>query len=229
MALRNGMGTVNGYKIGLNARLEEADLSGADLVGAKLIGAHLDDADLSNAILTDADLTDAELVNANLTSTDLTNSDLTYAILSGAILRDANFRRARLIAADLSDTDLSGADLTDADLRGANITNAIIDQDHVALFEAAFHKMLNTVTVNPRRTTNPALSLKQEQELLSILRKTRAVTKKVNTPEGSYYGLDFNATLARGLRNYEEETGKRPSKAVIARADRFFRIGEYDF
>ena len=193
MALKNGTGTVNGYKIGPNA-----DLDGADLEGANLMGADLTGADLREANLKDADLRGANLMGADLTG------------------------------ADLEGANLSGANLTGANLQGAFFGYTTLDAYHVPLIEGACREMLNTATVNPRRDPNPALSSKQEQELLKILRKTRAVPRKVQTRDGSYYDLDFNATLARALNDYEDATGKHPSKAVIARADRFFRIGEYD-
>ena len=98
------------------------------------------------------------------------------------------------------------------------------------------------------REQNPPRGLKNEERLLKILNQTRAVTKKVKShllehmtlaearrrqpdidDKGYFVTLDFYATLARGLKNYEEAVGRPPTKAEIKRADRFFRIGEYDY
>jgi len=76
MAMKNGEGTANGYKIG-----PYADLTGADLSGAMLRRANLSFANLTDANLTDADLSYAILDRATLTG----------AMLDGSILRGTNF------------------------------------------------------------------------------------------------------------------------------------------
>ena len=57
---------VNGYIVGANVNLIDADLTGADLTDAVLTGADLSGADLSNANLTGADLTGADLTGTNV-------------------------------------------------------------------------------------------------------------------------------------------------------------------
>ena len=103
----DGTGSVNGYQIGPNVDLMEADLTGADLTGADLTGANLSDANLSNANLSNANLTAADLRGANLTgvkSGGITGTPFTlptgwatgwvlingYLIGSGANLANAN-------------------------------------------------------------------------------------------------------------------------------------------
>jgi hypothetical protein len=103
---------LNGEKIG-----KQADLSGANLSGADLSGANLRSADLSGADLRSADLSGANLSYANLRS----------ANLSGANLRSANLRSANLSGADLSGANLSGADLRSANLSGATLRSADLD------------------------------------------------------------------------------------------------------
>ena len=243
MALKNGTGTVNGYKIGPEAQLAGANLEGADLAGADLEGANLERAKLTRANLRGANLHyanlrgallfEANLRGANLYEATLSQAHLENAQLEHAILRIANLYGAELAGADLEFADLRGANLEGASLMGVNFLFTAVDPDHIPLIEADLNKMLTSLRVSGDRATgdrnaNPALSAKSEQELLKILRKTRAVARKVQTRDGSYYDLDFNATLARALNDYEDATGKHPSKAVIARADRFFRIGEYD-
>ena len=84
MALKNGKGTVNGYKIGPKAFLTGAHLYATDLSGAKLQRADLACADLQGADLSGADLSGANLSCANLLQADLTGADLTDADLLGA-------------------------------------------------------------------------------------------------------------------------------------------------
>jgi hypothetical protein len=88
MALKNGKGTVNGYKIEPHA----------NLVGANLSGANLRDADLSFA-----NLTDANLIGANLLGTNFYRATLTGAALAGTILSGANFYAATVSPNQVSD------------------------------------------------------------------------------------------------------------------------------
>jgi uncharacterized protein YjbI with pentapeptide repeats len=228
MALKDGRGTVYGHEIGPKANLAHAELNrvnlnGADLKNADLFGARLIGTKLHNANLFQASLRSAKMMNS-----ELVNADLGFADLSGAELQGADLSGAYLFGANLFAANLLGADLSGAELSGANFANAKVDAHHVPLIEAAQRDMIESLTVSADRASNPALTSKSEQELLKILRKTRVVTKKIQTRDGSYYDLDFNATLARALNDYEDATGKHPSKAVVARTDRFFRIGEYD-
>ena len=125
MALKNGVGTVKGYKIG-----PKADLQGADL--------------------RDADLSDADLREAKLNHAHLTGAKLRFANL-----RDADFYRANLSCADLYYADLTGADLHGADLIGADFTAATVDPVHLPLIEEAHKGMMAGLTVNGGRAPNP--------------------------------------------------------------------------
>ena len=102
MALKNGKGTVNGYKIGPNADLADADLSGANL----------NYADLTDADLSDAILCGASLYGANLTGAVLYQVDLTGAGLSEAILYNTNFEGANLLFANFSGVTADAKNLT---------------------------------------------------------------------------------------------------------------------
>ena len=81
----DGTGTVNGYSIGPDASLRNADLSGADLSEADLSGADLSGADLSGAELSGADLSGALLHDADLSGADLSGADLTGTLLDRPI------------------------------------------------------------------------------------------------------------------------------------------------
>jgi len=78
MALKNGKGTVNGYKIEPHANLVGAELSGTDL---------------SFADLSFADLTDANLIAANLMGANLYRATLTGAMLDGTFMMGSNLYR----------------------------------------------------------------------------------------------------------------------------------------
>ncbi len=91
----------NGYLVGPESNLVEADLSGADL-------AH---ADLSGLDLSFADFTGADLSFANLTGTDLSFADLT-----GVDFFYANLTGSDLGSSDVTDAIFAGADLANADL-----------------------------------------------------------------------------------------------------------------
>ena len=118
MALKNGKGTVNGYKIG-----PKADLRGANLGGA----------DLRKADLRDADLREAYLLGANLL---------------GANLTDANLYGADLYGATLTGATLTGADLGLAHLDGALFFDAVVDPHHFRLIEAAKQDEIASLCVN---------------------------------------------------------------------------------
>ena len=140
----DGTGIVNGYFIGPNSYLRNANLTGADLRNANLAGAYLlyanlTDADLRGANLdtgrlydanfSGADFTDASLSGANLSGTNLSRANLSGANLSGAELSGADLSRAELSGADIRNTNLSGADLSfaglsNADLRETNFSDA---------------------------------------------------------------------------------------------------------
>jgi len=143
---------INGYIIGPNVNLIDADLTGVDLTNVDLTGA-----DLTGAKLIRANLTGTKLIGANFTGVDLTGANLTgtdltkiksgkikgkpqklpdyyvlrigYMIgpnvnLIGADLTGANLTGVYLDNADLTDADLTGADLTDIDLTGVDLTGA---------------------------------------------------------------------------------------------------------
>jgi uncharacterized protein YjbI with pentapeptide repeats len=64
---------LNGYLIGPQANLNNADLAGLDLSGMDLTGASLRIADLTGANLSGANLTDTVVTDANFTDANLTN------------------------------------------------------------------------------------------------------------------------------------------------------------
>jgi uncharacterized protein YjbI with pentapeptide repeats len=91
-----------GYLIGPEANLTNADLRYANL----------DEANLTNANLRYADLDAADLTNADLSGTDLTYSDLRYADLTFADLDGANLNYANLNYANLTSADLTTANMS---------------------------------------------------------------------------------------------------------------------
>ena len=137
MALVNGTGTINGYRIAPGARLTGANLESADLRGAELAGAFLTRADFYSAYLESADFRGADLERANFYNARLGDADLSDANLTGA---------------DLSGADLTGADLTGANLTGANFCYAKVDPHHVPLIEAAYAEALRSIQVSGAAT-----------------------------------------------------------------------------
>jgi hypothetical protein len=114
---------------GVEANLQNVDLSGLDLSYANLRSADLSSANLSSANLRSANLSSANLRYANLSSADLSSANLSSANLRSANLSSANLRYANLSSADLSSANLSSANLryanlSSADLRYANLSSA---------------------------------------------------------------------------------------------------------
>ena len=154
IALPTGWTTANGYLVGPNATLTDADLTGASLNNADLAGADLSGATLTNAHLSGATVTDADLTGAVLAGTMLAGADLTGATLISASLRNATLTNTILTDANLNGVRSggikgvpsalppgwtvvkgyligSGADLTGADLANATLTN--VDLTNVTL------------------------------------------------------------------------------------------------
>lgn len=158
MALKNGKGTVNGYEIGPQVGLQDANLRGAGLGGADLRGANLQDADLSGAYLREA-----QLQGANLVGADLRNADLSEANLFGADLVDARLSGACFYSAVLGEAQLWHTDLT-----GVDFSEAIVDEEHVTMLEDAHRQMIRSLRfldvrdrspIYDERTPNPRYSL----------------------------------------------------------------------
>ena len=123
--------------VGMNARLDCANLAGARLDGANLAGARLDGANLASARLAGANLDGANLHGADLASARLADANLDGANLAGARLDGANLASARLAGANLDGANLhganlAGADLASANLAGANLAGANLDSANLA-------------------------------------------------------------------------------------------------
>ena len=147
MALVNGRGIVNGYRIEPGA-----DLIGADLAGASLLGANLNSANLEGA-----DLTGAYLVQADLRHADLRGATLTRAVLAGADFREAKVdahhvplieaayrdminslkvgRDGRTSAPGYGRTSASGRKVISPDLTGVNAAEAAEREAHQVAYE----------------------------------------------------------------------------------------------
>ncbi len=115
-----------------NANLEGALLDGANLEGALLDGANLQDAKLRGANLQGAALLEAKLQGAGLYNVNLQDAKLLVANLQGAILGEANLEGAKLSYANLQDAkllaaNLQGAKLVKANLQGANLRDANLE------------------------------------------------------------------------------------------------------
>lgn len=156
-----------GYLIGFDARLENANLAGARLAGADLTDADLAGANLSAADLAGANLTSVDLFGATLADTNLAGAAMTY-VMSGKITGtpaqlprhrrlqggylfgpQANLFNGYFTGFDPADVDLEYAyaegdvfistNLTDADLSGADL-DSYFSNDNLAgadLFGAA--------------------------------------------------------------------------------------------
>jgi uncharacterized protein YjbI with pentapeptide repeats len=145
---------VDGYLVGQDVNLNDADLATADLDGIDFEAASFVDADLAGANLTDASI-DGNLAGANLSGTNLTDAYLNgvssggitgtpsklpadwqladgYLIGPGAGLADANLADVNLADADVQSADLDEANLTDADLSRANLAGAGLESATLA-------------------------------------------------------------------------------------------------
>ena len=94
---------VNGYEVGPNAELGEANLVGADLSGVDLTFSDLTNARLDGANLTGANLGGADLTSASLDRANLDGANLSGACLTGVKLNDEaiSLREVRFCMADL--------------------------------------------------------------------------------------------------------------------------------
>ena len=123
-----------GWLMGNDGLLQEADLSEANLKRAYLGGANLQEADLTGANLQEASLGTTHLQGANLRKSNLQGVDLTgaklqganlsWAKLQGADLTRAKLQRVNLTGAKLQGAVLSWAKLQEANLFGANLQEA---------------------------------------------------------------------------------------------------------
>jgi len=129
---------VNGYEVGPNAELGEADLRGADLSGADLTFSDLTNARLDGANLTGANLGGADLTNASLDRANLAGLNLSGACLAGVKLNDEaiSHRQVSFFMADLREVEfvsrkaegygfraaLTGVDFTEANLENVDLS-----------------------------------------------------------------------------------------------------------
>lgn len=138
-ALPGSWSLIDGYLVGPDADLTEADLANTTLTGVDLSGADLDLATLTGVISggitgtpvnlpTRWSLIGGYLVGpgADLAQASLTNTNLSGADLSGADLASADLSQTDLTTANLTGVDLSNAVITDADVTDANLTSATL-------------------------------------------------------------------------------------------------------
>ncbi|MGH9710724.1 MAG: pentapeptide repeat-containing protein [Candidatus Acidiferrales bacterium] len=109
-----------------SAVLDRADLAGADLTYVSLAGAILVNVRLDGANMYGAKLTDAQLLRASLEKADLREAALDDAEMNQADFRGAYLGSAKLAGAKLEDAQLNGAFLDGADLRGADLRSAVL-------------------------------------------------------------------------------------------------------
>jgi len=154
-ALPDGYKIINGYLVGYEVSLYDANLEGADLQGMNLSYVSFRSANLEGVNLTGADLTrviwigvkgtpsslpdsyyiindhlvgpNANLESANFQGADLEGLNLNNAKLERANLKGANLKGANLERADLEGADLKGANLERADLEGADLEGADLE------------------------------------------------------------------------------------------------------
>lgn len=150
----------SGYLVGLNADLDNADLTGADLSNMNLTYVTMNGADLADVNLTGTQMADASLgavrsggiigqpvslpphtavrggfifgPGVNLDGADLAGGNLSGLDLSYATLTNADLAKAGLGETNLSNGDLTGADLRGASFLSTNLTSAVLTGDNLA-------------------------------------------------------------------------------------------------
>jgi uncharacterized protein YjbI with pentapeptide repeats len=134
-SLPSGTSIFNGYLIGSQANLIDANLSGANLTGDNLSAANMTGSNLTSVTLSGSDLIDATLTDADLSSTVLTGATLA-GVISGGITGTPttlptgwNITDGYLCGflANLSGVDLANVNLSGADLSGVNLLVADLD------------------------------------------------------------------------------------------------------
>ena len=95
-----GWQIINGYLVGPEADLSNANLSGVNLSNANLSGVKLSGSILSNANLEGVNLNGANLSLANLDNANLRGSDLSQTNLSFTNLRNADLTDAKITEPD---------------------------------------------------------------------------------------------------------------------------------
>jgi uncharacterized protein YjbI with pentapeptide repeats len=114
----------DGFLLGPDVNLEDADLANGNLTGAVLADANLQGADMTGAILTDVSSGGIESTPSSL-PTNWTLFD-GYLFGPGANLSSADFDGQVIDSMDLAGADLSGANLSDAVVYGDNLSGANI-------------------------------------------------------------------------------------------------------
>ena len=161
-ALPSGWVLYNGYLIGPEVNLNNADLSGAplandqDLAGASLIDSRLSGLDLSQANLSGADLQIADLNGTDLANANLSNVQsggvtgspsalpVNWILTSGppAVSEGylvgpfADLRSADFSGINLSGLDLQGADMEISSLSGTNLSGADLQGANMSVSNA---------------------------------------------------------------------------------------------
>src|SRR5487761_619073 len=124
----------------VNARMQNADLSGAYFSQADFRGANLERANLDAAILDRAALNGADLAYASLNGAVLSEAKLDGANMYNAKLIRAQGPRASLEKADLRGANLDNTEMNQADFRGAYLGSANLADARLedAQFDKAF-------------------------------------------------------------------------------------------
>jgi uncharacterized protein YjbI with pentapeptide repeats len=133
-SLPSGTSIFNGYLIGSQANLIDANLSGANLSGDNLSAANMTGSNLTSVTLSGSDLIDATLTDADLSGTVLTGATLA-GVISGGITGTPTLPTGWNITdgylcgflANLSGVDLANVNLSGADLSGVNLLVADLD------------------------------------------------------------------------------------------------------
>ncbi|WP_186526016.1 pentapeptide repeat-containing protein [Leekyejoonella antrihumi] len=142
--LPTGWQLTNGYLVGPQANLTDADLRGADLSGADLRGVTSGGVDCTGcklpvgwhwtglksggflvgpgADLRGADLQGLDLSGVDLTGAQLAGANLTHANLSRAVLSDLSLAGVRLTGSNLTGAELSRSTISGVGFAGATLT-----------------------------------------------------------------------------------------------------------
>jgi hypothetical protein len=109
---------------GVQANLDNTDLSGAEMGNKNLCKASLKKVNFNESILSSSDLRETNFTDATMKDAMLYRLDLGDSIMCGVDLSDAKIRETNLLRSDMRNINMHKAILIDSDLRAVNLRNA---------------------------------------------------------------------------------------------------------
>ncbi len=215
---------LDGYLIGPEANLKNADLAGQNLAGDDLAYAALTGATVTGTLLATADLTgvaSGQLIgtpgslppnwltidgylagpDANLGTAELSGANLAGADLAGADLNSADLSNADLAGTDLSGATLTAADLTSINLTAANLHSATLVQSQLTSADLAHADLTDAALdqVSSGQLTGTPAALPADWSVTAgYLIGPGANLSQANLPGVSLGGRDLAGTLFGG-------------------------------